>query len=98
MLGEEVACSCHSPPAAGFVLDGCSGPPRWPPLATAGTLQALLQRIHQVDHLGVSCRLDLRAHRHTLALLLDQGAERVLIPVLEFTRVEVAGLLLNNLL
>src|SRR5262249_41150093 len=60
--------------------------------------QALLQRRHQVDHLGVVVGRLHRLHLPALALLLDERADRVLVAVVEFAGVEVARLLVDDLL
>ena len=57
--------------------------------------RALAQRLHQVDDLGRLALLRL-LDRLAILLALDQVAQRALVMVLEFVRLEVPGLTLND--
>src|SRR3984957_8921365 len=97
---KSSAMSRRPRPAAGllgFGLGGHEALGARASLAAAG-FEALLEGSHEVDDLGVVVRRLRRLDRFALAFLLDQGAQGVLVAVAELAGIEVAGLLLDDLL
>src|SRR6185312_16209937 len=65
---------------------------RMDPAFRGVAFQALLQRIHQVDHVTGFLRMLLDLDRLAGSLAAHQGFQRVLIFILEFRRIEMRGL------
>jgi hypothetical protein len=87
-------------PATGLAGLGLGGDEALGALARAAVsaaFEALLEGGHEVNDLVVVRRF-LRPHRLALALVLDQGAQGILIAVAKLAGIEVAGLLLDDLL
>src|SRR3954471_16798878 len=65
-------------------------------LPRAPSLQALLQRVHQADHVARALLTLRQLDRLAAGLPLDQRLQRVLILILEFAGVEMRGLALED--
>ena len=63
-----------------------------PPLGRRATLQALLQRVHQVDDVTGPLLWFCDFDRLAGSLAPDQRLQRVLVFILEFRRIEMGGL------
>src|SRR5581483_1066303 len=74
---------------------GC--PPSSGAATAAAALEALLQGVHQVDHLAGILGLFGGDHRLALLLARDQVAQGILVAILELGRIELGLLLLYDL-
>jgi len=59
--------------------------------------EAPLQGLHEIDNLFVAFGILRRPNGPPLLLLLDHSPQRVLVAALELGRIEVAGLLVDDL-
>src|SRR5262249_14163633 len=88
----KVACPSCRPPLGRLLLAAGRRP------LLGSCTQTLLERRHEVDGLVVVLGRLRWLDRLALALLLDQGAQRVLVAVIELAGVDLARLLLDDLL